>query len=147
MKRFSSYEVNDENYGIVHYDIHQGNYFLRGENEELILFDFEMTCTSWYINDIAIILYYILISVEPKDHKALTQLFLESFFLGYRRERDIDESDKSKISSFLMYRDLLVYGYTFRMWKTEADMNEGARDFRIKLESSIDRRMKEFNFR
>jgi len=142
---FNSYEINDNNYGLVHYDIHHENYYLRGSSEKIILSDFEMTCRSWYINDISIILYYILNSTPQEKHKIISELFLNAFFKGYRKEFSIDESEKKKIPKFLLYRDLLVYGYTFRIWKEEANMTDNEIKFRNKLSDSITKRMR-FNF-
>lgn len=142
MEEFDSYEINDNNYGLVHYDIHHGNYYLKGSSEKIILFDFEMTCKSWYINDISIILYYILNSTPIEEHEKISDIFLSSFFLGYRKEFNIEEEEKKKIPKFLLYRDLLVYGYTFRIWKEEKNMTNHEIKFRNKLSNSITRRMK-----
>ncbi|MFT7589844.1 MAG: Ser/Thr protein kinase RdoA (MazF antagonist) [Limisphaerales bacterium] len=57
ISQINSQPKSDANYGLVHYDIHQGNYLL-DEANHLILFDFEMTCKTWFINDIATVLYY-----------------------------------------------------------------------------------------
>ncbi len=143
MREFNSYEINDENYGLVHYDIHHENYYLKGSSEKIILFDFEMTCKSWYINDISIILYYVLNSTEKEGHEKISDMFLSSFFHGYRKEFSIEEGEKKKISKFLLYRDLLVYGFTFRVSKEEGDMTSNEIKFRNKLSNSIARRMKE----
>lgn len=143
MKEFNSYDINDKNYGLVHYDIHHENYYLKGNSEKIILFDFEMTCKSWYINDISIILYYILNSTPKEEHEKISDIFLNSFFHGYRKEFSIDEAEKKKMPKFLLYRDLLVYGYTFRIWKEEKNMTDHEIKFRNKLSNSITRRMKE----
>ncbi|MEL7121186.1 MAG: phosphotransferase [Bacteroidota bacterium] len=141
IEEFSSYEINDNNYGLVHYDIHHENYYVIGSSKKIILFDFEMTCRSWYINDISIILYYILNSTPKEEHKKISDLFLISFFEGYRKEFSIEEKEKEKVSKFILYRDLLVYGYTFRIWKEEKNMSDMEIRFRNKLSDSIARRM------
>lgn len=142
---FNTYKINKNNFGIIHYDIHHGNYFLIGNDKRIKLFDFEMTCKSWYINDIAVILYYILNSVPISNRTETRDLFFKHFFRGYEEENKIVESEKLKIPKFLLYRDLLVYGFTFRIWKEENEMTENELKFRNKLSDSIDRRIKKLN--
>jgi len=55
---FVTYTKSPATYGLIHYDIHHGNYLLTGAAKKLVLFDFEMTCKSWYVNDVASILHY-----------------------------------------------------------------------------------------
>ena len=140
MTKFRKQERTTQNYGLIHYDIHRGNYFLQEATNKLILFDFEMMCRSWYINEIAVILYYILNSVTFEEREQLTTLFLSSFFDGYRKEMEIDEKEKLRIPSLLLYRDLLVYGYTFKIWPKEAEMTDSDHHFRQKLSLSIEYR-------
>lgn len=142
LELFLSYPINSHNYGPVHYDIHHGNYFLTGPQDKIVLFDFEMTCKSWYINDVSIILYYILNAVQLEDYVEITTLFERYFFEGYRSENEIDEVEKQKIPFFILYRDLLVYAFTFRMWPTLEEMDENELKFRNKLSSAIERRRK-----
>ena len=104
-----------------------------------------MTCQSWYINEIATILFYILNVVPFENRSAYTQTFLSSFIPAYREEFDLAEEELAHIPHFLLYRDLLVYAYTFRIWPDENTLKESEAKFRKKLSDSIDRRLNPLN--
>jgi len=46
-----------DEYGLVHSDIHVGNFFVKGDRISAIL-DFDRACYKWFISEIAIALYY-----------------------------------------------------------------------------------------
>jgi Ser/Thr protein kinase RdoA (MazF antagonist) len=140
ISKFKTYAVHEDHFGLIHYDIHHENYLLKEGNNKIILFDFEMSCRSWYINDIAVILYYILNTIPVIDRKEVSELFLSAFFQTYRKERSMAEEEKEKIPLFLLYRDLLVYGYTFRTWTEAKKLTKNQYHFRKKLRDSITRR-------
>jgi len=71
VNEFLTYPKSKENYGLIHYDIHRGNFLLVGSEKKLILFDFEMTCKSWYINDVSAVLYYACSHRKSKSIKNL----------------------------------------------------------------------------
>ncbi|MEM9836923.1 MAG: phosphotransferase, partial [Bacteroidota bacterium] len=137
---FATYPIHEHNYGLIHYDIHHGNYFLTEPDNEIILFDFEMTSQSWYINEVTVVLFYMLHAVPVAEQQAITDLFLSSFVAGYREVYPLEEQELAKIPLFLLYRDLLVYAFTFRMWGTDKVLTEHESKFRTKLSDSIDRR-------
>lgn len=128
---------SNKNYGLIHYDIHHGNYFLRDTDEKFILFDFEMMCKSWYVMEIAVVLYYILNSTPIKEESATTELFLNHFIAGYQQSFEFDKQELEFIPTLLLYRDLLVYGYTFYLWPEGAQLEEKNQRFRDRLAMNI----------
>ena len=48
---------DDVNYGLIHFDVHAGNFFVDGAGT-LTLFDFDDCHYNWFANDIAIVLFY-----------------------------------------------------------------------------------------
>lgn len=106
-----------ENFGLIHYDIHHGNYLLTQQNTELILFDFEMTCKSWFINDIATVLYYAHHFPKTNNQEDFEALFMKHFWKGYEQEYSIKVSEKRWIPQFLLYRDLMIFGFISKIWK------------------------------
>ncbi len=100
------HSVND--YGIIHNDFHQGNFFISGNN--LTVFDFDDMEYSWYINDIAMVLYY---AVYQNPYKILDtnypEQFFNSFMDGYNKENHIDKSWYKQIPYFLKLRHIILY--------------------------------------
>ena len=114
VQEFKTYPISKENYGFIHYDIHHGNYMVH-DNLEITLFDFESTCKSWFINDIATVLYYAFSMVHQDNQKDFQKLFMSRFMEGYLSENVIPKSELEKIPKFLLYRDLMVYGYLHKV--------------------------------
>lgn len=129
------------NYGLVHYDIHYGNYLL-DTAKQIILFDFEMTCKSWFINDIAIILFYMVHRFPLSERPAFQQQFMQHFFETYNEAYQLDEEEKEAIPVLLLYRDLLVYAFICHIWVGKVLTKH---DIKLKqtLENSIAHRRKQ----
>lgn len=107
---------SDESYGLIHQDAHGGNLYV-DDKGRITLFDFDDCCYSWFINDIAIVLFYIVIGVE--DQAAFTQEFMSHFLNGYRVENKLDEDLLPEIPSFLKLREIDLYGVIHRSFDVE----------------------------
>lgn len=128
-------------YGVIHYDIHHGNYFLLRDQPgaPLFLFDFEMTCRGWFLQDIAVILYYA--SNRNTTHSQMPrhpfeQGFLSAFQTGYAKYLPGLVFDWEVIQTHILYRDLLVYGYVLDAWQGR-ERSEGDLRFLSLLEANI----------
>lgn len=128
-------------YGVIHYDIHQGNYFLLKDapNTPLFLFDFEMTCLGWYLQDIAVILYYASnyhAAHGNKDRAGFEDRFLKIFSTAYQKYMPEVVFDKALIQAHLLYRDLFVYSYVLDAWQGR-ELSEGDHRFIRQLEGNL----------
>ncbi len=130
----TTYDRNKFNYGVIHYDVHHGNYFLSGD--DIVLFDFEITCKSWFASDIATVLYYTLHTKRGKEEEDFEDEFMKWFWQGYESITRIEEEEKSHIPCFLLYRDLMVYGYLHKVWNIDA-LNKQQEDYLSMVEESI----------
>lgn len=106
-----SYSTSKDVYGIIHSDIHQGNFFIDGS--ELNVFDFDDTMFFHYIHDISIPVYYTIWMsyrnepLEVRSEKAST--FLKVFLKGYTRIRSIENEWLERLPLYLTLRDLTLY--------------------------------------
>lgn len=106
-----SYSTSKDVYGIIHSDIHQGNFFIDGS--ELNVFDFDDTMFFHYIHDISIPVYYTIWMsyrnepLEIRSEKAST--FLKVFLKGYTRVRAIENEWLERLPLYLTLRDLTLY--------------------------------------
>lgn len=98
-------------YGMIHQDAHGGNFFVDAQGT-ITLFDFDDCCYSWYINDIAIVLFYAVL-FKP-DPEAWTRNFMTHFLAGYRRENDLDPAWLVEIPNFLKLREIDLYAVIHR---------------------------------
>ena len=93
-------------YGLTHQDAHGNNFFV-DDTGQITLFDFDECAYNWFINDIAIVLFYIVQSAE--DWRAFTQEFLTHFLRGYGQACPLDPMWLQEIPHFLKIREIELY--------------------------------------
>jgi Ser/Thr protein kinase RdoA (MazF antagonist) len=107
----------DISYGLIHGDINVGN-FLVDEEGKITLFDFDEAQYSWYVEDIAIQLYYLVYvyggeeGMEKREEQA--HRFMKFFMKGYRTENALEDYWLTQIPLFLQLRELIVYIGAYR---------------------------------
>ncbi|GAA0848766.1 phosphotransferase enzyme family protein [Paenibacillus glucanolyticus] len=130
-ERLASQPVTPDNFGLIHGDINAGN-FMVDETGEITLFDFDECQYSWYAEDIAIQLYYLLYVFgedSKSERKMQYELFIEHFALGYTENgRRLPEGWKEQLSLFLKLREIIVFVGIYRSWDLRQPDN-WTRDF------------------
>jgi len=106
-----------DSFGLIHGDINIGNFFFDKGN--ITLFDFDECQKSWYVEDIAIQLYYTLYvfcndSIDLRIKKA--DEFMENFMEGYNSVARIDSRMMEFIPQFLILREMIVHVGINKMW-------------------------------
>ena len=104
---------NRASYGLIHQDAHGGNFFV-DEAGELTLFDFDDCMYSWYINDVAMALFYRVIGHDRPEE--LARAFLPPFLDGYRSASPLDDAWLQHVPLFLKAREIELYALMFREW-------------------------------
>ncbi len=99
-------------YGLIHQDAHAGNFFVDGET--ITLFDFDDCCYSWFVNDLAIVLFYALSWVGFEDDPDYVERFWRWFSRGYRNAHDLDRQWLVEIPWFMKLRELDTYAIVNR---------------------------------
>lgn len=100
-----------ETYGLVHQDAHAGNFFV-DKMGQFTLFDFDDCVYTWFINDIAIVLFYAVLGQQ--DEIAFTKEFMTHFLQGYFRENKLDMVWLKQIPYFLKLREIDLYAVIHR---------------------------------
>jgi Ser/Thr protein kinase RdoA (MazF antagonist) len=104
-------------YGLIHFDAHMGNMFI-DEQGNLTLFDFDDCNYSWFINDIAILLFYITFGRD--NQTAFTRNFMQHFLSGYRSECQLEAGWLKQIPFFLKLREMDLYAVIHRSFDVQA---------------------------
>ncbi|WP_084315276.1 phosphotransferase enzyme family protein [Clostridium hydrogeniformans] len=115
VNRLSNLTKDSNSFGLIHGDINVGNFLV--SDKEINIFDFDECQYSWFVEDIAIQLFYIIYvflddSINDREKQAYS--FMESFMKGYYKENYIDEYWIKQIPLFLRVRELIVYIGMFR---------------------------------
>lgn len=107
---------DDESYGLVHQDAHGGNFFV-DDAGALTFFDFDDCCYTWFVADLAIVLFYT--ANGRDDPSAYISAFLPDFLRGYQRENIFAPGWFAQIPHFLKLRELELYALIHRSHDVE----------------------------
>ena len=102
---------SEESYGLIHQDAHAGN-LLVDEAGNIILFDFDDCTYGWFVYDIAITLFYVVMGIN--DIPGFTLNFMRHFLHGYRRENRLEAAWLKEIRHFLKLREIDLYAIIHR---------------------------------
>ncbi|PFJ18147.1 aminoglycoside phosphotransferase [Bacillus cereus] len=109
--------IEKETFGLVHGDIHPGNFHYDGK--ELTIFDFDDAAYNYFIHDLAMVLYYSVLftpwTFEEKTEFARKQL--QVLRKGYEYEHRLADSWYESLQLFLRLRDIGLYGTLQKKFK------------------------------
>jgi amicoumacin kinase len=111
INKLKSLPVNKDNFGLIHSDIHSGNFFYDGESVQV--FDFDDCSYHWFASDIAIPLYYSILygyqDGSEREREQFAMNFLAHFIKGYEQYNTLPSGWKEQLSLFFMLRDVTLY--------------------------------------
>ncbi|MED1568236.1 phosphotransferase enzyme family protein [Bacillus paramycoides] len=136
MNEIKALPIEKETFGLMHGDIHPGNFHYDGK--ELTIFDFDDAAYNYFIHDLAMILYYSVLftpwTVEEKTEFARKQL--EVLRKGYEYEHRLADSWYESLPLFLRLRDIGLYGTLQKKFKRK-DMSDNFRELSEQLYERI----------
>jgi Ser/Thr protein kinase RdoA (MazF antagonist) len=113
-QRMHELPKNQETYGLVHSDIHVGNFFVKNEKISAI-FDFDRACYKLFTSEIAVALYYPLyvttLRHNTAEQKEYASRFLPIFLEGYNSENKLSSSWFEHLDMFMQVRDVILFMY------------------------------------
>lgn len=115
MPHFESLPKDRDGYGLIHQDAHGGNLFV--DAGQITLFDFDDSVYSWFIYDIAMVLFYA--AMWKENMAAFTHEFMGNFLRGYSRENHLDATWLKEIPYFLKLREIDLYALIHRSFDME----------------------------
>jgi amicoumacin kinase len=111
--------VTAHNFGLIHGDINVGN-FTVDEAAGITLFDFDECQYSWYVEDIAIQLYYLLYVFgedSKSERKVQYNQFMKHFERGYTSTGlHMPDGWREQLELFLRLREIIVVIGMHRSW-------------------------------
>ncbi|MEH7436560.1 phosphotransferase [Neobacillus drentensis] len=111
MKELGELPQTKDNFGLIHTDIHSGNFFFDGK--DVHVFDFDDCSYHWFTSDIAIPLYYSIFNGQRNANKQekteFAQRFLTHFTEGYKECNPLPERWEEHLPLFLQLRDITLY--------------------------------------
>ncbi len=114
LDELSSLPKDDENYGLVHNDMHYNNILASGS--QITVIDFDGCAYNWFACDIAIALYEALWTVPYSERNEFAVRIIRNFFLGYNKENHLDQYWIYLIPKFLKFREIYTYLIFMKDW-------------------------------
>ncbi len=106
MEEISKLDKNEDNYGLIHTDVHPGNFYV-DSNNAFTIFDFDDCCYKHFISDIAIVLFYTFFMVP--DHKEGMEFTFRHVMKGYKEVNQLPSSSVDNVGLFLQLRTIVIY--------------------------------------
>ncbi len=108
MAHLATLPVDSTGYGLIHQDVHGGNFFVADGG--ITLFDFDDCLYAWFMHDVAMTLFYVLPMdcSAPEDVEFARRCFGE-LMDGYARENHLDRAWYVEVPNFLKWREIDLY--------------------------------------
>lgn len=110
-----------ELYGLIHGDVHTGNFFLK--NDKIVIFDFDDSCYHYFLYDLTVPIIAIFKIFEKPDDEVkrnrLINLLIENYFKSIPRPKNF----KADFIKFIQFRCILVYLW-LKVIRNERELSE-----------------------
>ncbi|MCP3027252.1 phosphotransferase enzyme family protein [Halobacillus sp. A5] len=116
-QQIGSLPENKETFGLIHADLHQGNFFLEGDI--IHPFDFDDSCYFYFAHDLAVPVYYSMWSNGNLRNEEMEELFI-SFLEGYSSKHSLTQDILRTVPLFLKLRDYTLYSVLHKKWEIPA---------------------------
>lgn len=99
---------NKDTFGLIHSDLHHGNFFVH--DNQVTAFDFDDCCYQYFVHDIAIALYYALRQgYNGMSDKAFVVCFLKHLMVGYNQQNMLPGGWIEQLPLFLELRNFVLH--------------------------------------
>ena len=98
-----------DTYGLVHCDLHFGNFFVDVRKQIVTLIDFDDCAYGWFVMDIAVLLFDILVLYPGTDNDEYGQDILRNFLTGYLTENPLSMFWLEQLPPFLKLLEINIY--------------------------------------
>lgn len=116
LQELASLPTTEEYFGLIHGDIHSGNFFFDGS--EIHIFDFDDSSYHWFTSDIAIPLYYSVFyrysNEKIQERNQFAQTFITAFTEGYETVTKLPPQWKTHLPYMLRLRDITLYSVLYK---------------------------------
>lgn len=116
-----------DSYGLIHYDIHPGNFIIDGD--KINVFDFDDALYGWFALDIGIALYHGLWWGRKNDAgHDFTNDMIQNFLRGYLSANVLSDYWLSKIPMFMRFRQICKLSWFYDAGNDDANQRERVRN-------------------
>lgn len=105
LDEFKELPVDENGFGLVHFDYSDGNYHIDMSTGDITVFDFDNCMYCWYMFDLANIWTHgwgwCQFEQDPEKRMEFMKHYFDTILEGYRSETDVDEKLLEKLPLFI----------------------------------------------
>lgn len=109
-----------DSYGLIHADLHFANFFVDLESKTITIFDFDDCVYGWYVMDIAMLLFDVLVLYSDSDKEEFAIKFMKNLLTGYLAHNNITAFWMNQLPFFLKLLEIEIYAMVFKSY----DLND-----------------------
>ncbi len=109
-----------ECYGLAHLDLHYGNFYIDASQKRITLLDFDDCAYGWYVMDIAMLVFDVLVVYAGPNPDRFGERFLRNLLEGYRQKKSISPFWVAQLPVFLKLLEIGVYLMLYRSYDPAA---------------------------
>lgn len=102
-----SLHIAESSFGLIQGDFHKWNFYFDGQN--ITMDDFDDCEYHWLVNEIAMPLFYGIMSVPADKLNQFSDFFMTNFLIGFKKSCAIDKDQLELIPNFLQLRMIVLY--------------------------------------
>jgi Ser/Thr protein kinase RdoA (MazF antagonist) len=110
-----------EVYGLIHADLHFGNFFVEPQGGTITLIDFDDCAYGWYAMDLAMLLFDALVLHSGGDEDTFGENFLRCLLKGYLPQNPLDSFWLEQLPHFLKLLEIGVYASVYKAYAAGTD--------------------------
>ncbi|WHT49240.1 phosphotransferase [Sporosarcina thermotolerans] len=123
INEMATWSRTPETFGLIHNDLHQGNFHLNKNG--FVFYDFDDCTYHFYMQDLAVSIYHALwtgMSFHPES-KNFPYEFLSSFLKGYSMKRQLNADMYEQLQVCLQMREVYLYLLFVLKWAPDDMMD------------------------
>jgi len=105
LERFEDLPVDQESFGLVHFDFSDGNYHIDMKNGKITVFDFDNAINCWYMFDLANLwthgVGWFWRERDPEKRKEGMKGYFDTVLAGYRSETALSKEMEDRLALFI----------------------------------------------
>ncbi len=109
LQALQSLPIEGQGWGLAHMDIHFANFIVNLQTRDVVLIDFDDCAYGWYIMDVAMLLFDLVVVYKDEPRKQLHDRFLQAFLKGYQSEKALSDFWIAQLPAFLKLLEIGIY--------------------------------------
>ena len=115
----NSLPKENNSFGLIHGDLHLGNFFIDDTENKITIFDFDDCVYGWYMMDIATLVFdFPVVYAQTNEHE-LTKNFTRHLLNGYISEKPTSMYWIKQLPHFLKLLEIGIYMLVYKDYDPE----------------------------